>query len=49
MTKRPEDRADAMSRLLSKAGDRLIGYYFTFGEHEFLICEAPSETQKPPS
>jgi uncharacterized protein with GYD domain len=46
MTMRPEDRADAMSRLLSKAGGRLIAYYFTFGEFDFLvIAEAPSETQ----
>jgi uncharacterized protein with GYD domain len=46
MTTRPEDRADAVSRLLSKAGGRLIGYYFTFGEFDFLtIAEAPSETQ----
>jgi uncharacterized protein with GYD domain len=46
MTMRPEDRADAVSRLLAKAGGRLIGYYFTFGEYDFLtIAEAPSETQ----
>jgi uncharacterized protein with GYD domain len=46
MTMRPEDRADAVSRLLAKAGGRLIGYYFTFGEFDFLtIAEAPSETQ----
>ena len=35
-----------MARLLSKAGARLIGLYFTFGEYDFLlIAEAPSETQ----
>ena len=46
MIVKPEDRADAVSRLLSKAGGRLIGYYFTFGEYDFLIiAEAPSETQ----
>ena len=43
---RPEDRADALGRLLSKVGGRLIGYYVTFGEYDFLtIAEAPSETQ----
>jgi uncharacterized protein with GYD domain len=43
---RPEDRADAVSRLMSKAGGRLIGYYLTFGEYDFLaITEMPSETQ----
>ncbi len=46
MVVKPEDRADAVSRLLSKAGGRLIGYYLTFGEYDFLvIAEAPSETQ----
>jgi len=46
MLARPEDRADQVSRLLSKVGGRLIGYYVTFGEYDFLtIAEAPSETQ----
>jgi uncharacterized protein with GYD domain len=46
MIVKPEDRADAVSRILSKAGGRLIGYYLTFGEYDFLaISEAPSETQ----
>lgn len=46
MLARPEDRADQVSRLLSKVGGRLIGYYVTFGEFDFLtIAEAPSETQ----
>jgi len=44
MLARPEDRADQVSRLLSKIGGRLIGYYVTFGEYDFLaIAEAPSE------
>jgi uncharacterized protein with GYD domain len=46
MVARPEDRSDAIARLLAKAGGRLIGYYLTFGEYDFLtIAEAPSETQ----
>jgi uncharacterized protein with GYD domain len=46
MIMRPEDRADAVGRLIGKAGGRLIGYYVTFGEYDFLaIAEAPSETQ----
>jgi uncharacterized protein with GYD domain len=46
MITKPEDRADAVSRLFSKAGGRLLNYYVTFGEYDFLlICEAPSETQ----
>ena len=46
MIVKPEDRADAVSRLLAKSGCRLISLYFTFGEYDFvLITEAPSETQ----
>jgi uncharacterized protein with GYD domain len=46
MIVRPEDRADAVSRLLTKAGGRLIAYYVTFGEYDFLtVAEAPSEIQ----
>ncbi len=46
MITKPEDRADAVSRLFSKAGGRLLNYYVTFGEYDFLaIGEAPSETQ----
>lgn len=46
MVVKPEDRAEAISRLLSKAGGRLIGYYLTFGAYDFLIiAEAPGETQ----
>jgi uncharacterized protein with GYD domain len=43
---RPEDRADAVGRAIGKAGGRLIGYYFTFGEYDFLsIAEMPSDIQ----
>jgi uncharacterized protein with GYD domain len=46
MIVRPEDRADQVSRLVSKVGGRLIGYYMTFGEYDFLtIFEAPGDTQ----
>jgi uncharacterized protein with GYD domain len=42
----PEDRADSVGRLLAKAGGRLIGYYLTFGDYDFLvIAEAPGDTQ----
>jgi uncharacterized protein with GYD domain len=42
----PEDRSDAVGRLLTKVGGKLIGYYVTFGEYDFLvIAEAPGETQ----
>jgi uncharacterized protein with GYD domain len=46
MIVKPEDRADAVSRLLSKVGGRLLGYYLTFGEYDFLtIVEAPNDVQ----
>ena len=46
MIVRPEDRADAVARLLSKVGGRLLSYYVTFGDYDFLaIAEAPDEVQ----
>lgn len=46
MMVRPEDRADAVSRLLAKAGGRLLGYYLTFGDYDFMsIAEIPSDLQ----
>jgi uncharacterized protein with GYD domain len=46
MIVKPEDRADAVGRAIAKAGGRLIGYYVTFGEYDFLtIADMPSETQ----
>lgn len=46
MIVRPEDRADSVARLLSKVGGRLLGYYLTFGEYDFLtIAEAPNDVQ----
>jgi uncharacterized protein with GYD domain len=46
MIVKPEDRADAVGRSIAKAGGRLIGYYFTFGDYDFMtIAEAPSDVQ----
>jgi uncharacterized protein with GYD domain len=46
MLVKPEDRAEAVSRALGKVGGRLVGYYLTFGEYDFLsIAEAPDNTQ----
>ena len=43
---KPEDRADPLARLLSKVGGKLLGYYLTFGEYDFLsIAEVPNDTQ----
>jgi uncharacterized protein with GYD domain len=46
MIVRPEDRANDVARLMSKVGGRLLGYYVTFGEYDFLtIVETPSDVQ----
>jgi uncharacterized protein with GYD domain len=46
MIVRPEDRADAVARLLAKVGGRLLDYYVTFGEYDFLtIAEVPNNIQ----
>jgi uncharacterized protein with GYD domain len=45
MIVKPEDRADAISRAMTNVGGRLVSYYVTMGEFDFLsICEAPDET-----
>jgi uncharacterized protein with GYD domain len=46
MIVKPEDRAEALSRHMARAGGRVVSYYLTFGEYDFLtVLEAPSETQ----
>ena len=40
----PEDRTEAVSKLVQSAGGRLISYYVTFGEYDWMIIvEAPDE------
>jgi uncharacterized protein with GYD domain len=44
MTAKPEDRTEAVSKLLAAVGGKLHGLYMTFGEYDFLLIgEAPSE------
>jgi uncharacterized protein with GYD domain len=44
MIAQPEDRSKAASRLIKEAGCRLLSYYLTFGEYDFLlVAEAPNE------
>jgi len=46
MIVKPEDRADPLARILAKVGGRLLGYYVTFGEYDFLsIAEVPNDIQ----
>ena len=37
MIVKPEDRADAVARLIGKVGGRLLGYYVTFGDYDFMV------------
>ena len=37
MLAKPEDRAEAVSQLIKSSGGKLLGYYFTFGEYDFLV------------
>lgn len=40
----PEDRSKQVEKLFAASGGRLLGYYLTFGEFDFLvISEGPSE------
>ncbi len=40
----PEDRQEPVRQLFESAGGRLISYYMTFGDYDFLIIsEAPDE------
>ncbi len=44
MMAQPEDRAEAVSQLFAKSGGKLLAYYMTFGEYDFLvISEGPYE------
>ena len=44
MIANPEDRAEAVAKLCQDIGGKLLAYYFTSGEYDFLnIIEAPSE------
>jgi uncharacterized protein with GYD domain len=44
MLAKPEDRAEAVGKLFEQSGGKLLGYYLTFGEHDFLvISEGPFE------
>ena len=45
LVNKPEDRQEEVSRLFERAGGKLLGYYVTFGEYDFIIIsEMPNET-----
>jgi uncharacterized protein with GYD domain len=40
----PDDREAMVKKLIKAVGGKLLAYYMTFGEFDFLIiCQAPSE------
>lgn len=44
MLAKPQDRAEAVRKLFAQSGGKLIGYYMTFGDYDFLvISEGPDE------
>ena len=44
LARNPEDRSEAVSRLLESMGGRLVSFYNSFGEYDGLfIYEAPDE------
>jgi uncharacterized protein with GYD domain len=46
MVAKPEDRAEQVSKLCQKAGGKLLSYYVTFGEYDFIsIAEMPSHRE----
>ena len=46
MIVKPEDRYEALVAACRRAGGRVMSYYMTFGEYDFLtVIEAPGETQ----
>jgi uncharacterized protein with GYD domain len=44
MLAKPEDREEAVGKLFKSVGGRLIGWYLTFGRHDWLVIgEFPDE------
>ena len=44
MVKSPEDRTQIVAKLMKGVGGKLLSYYVTFGEYDWLlIAEAPDE------
>ena len=46
MAERPEDRATAVAKLAKATGGKLLAYYFTFGEYDFLSVFEGEDPQK---
>ncbi len=45
MLAKPEDRSEAIKQLAAKAGGKLVAFYMTFGEYDFMmISEGTTES-----
>lgn len=45
MAKHPQDRSKPVRELVEKAGGRLIGFYFCFGDYDGIaLAEAPDDS-----
>jgi uncharacterized protein with GYD domain len=48
MLAKPENREEAVAKLFKSVGGRLIGWYLTFGHHDFLVIgEFPTRRPRP--
>ena len=48
MLAKPENREEAVAKLFKSVGGKLIGWYLTFGQHDWLaIGEFPNERPRP--
>jgi uncharacterized protein with GYD domain len=44
LTRNPEDRSQAVSRLAEQMGARLVNFYYSFGDYDgVVIIEAPDD------
>ncbi len=44
MLAKPEDRSAAVAKLAEAAGGKMLGYYVTYGEYDFLvIIDGPAD------
>src|SRR5438552_874221 len=45
LIKEPEDRREAVGRLVEATGGKLLGYWYAFGDHDgYVLAEAPDNT-----
>ena len=47
MVAAPEDRSKALKKLVEAAGGKLIAWYLTFGEYDFIAISELNELIKP--